>query len=156
MDNYKRQYSTFRIYRLQISKVTILRNLRYLYGKSFICVNTQTIPFSSVYANLILDKMRDRKNQKCHALLTFPNLLLIFMVFLVLLAKERDFLPVHKTRPVLTYNFPLHGLLRRSVCKILYESNEGKQRLSLQFLFNVSGTLNKRLRAVERFIECLI
>jgi hypothetical protein len=52
-------------------------------------------------------------------------------------SKEHDFLPVHKTRPSFKYNFPLHGLSYRSVCKILSESNEGKQKLSLQFRFNV-------------------
>jgi len=67
----------------------------------------------------------------------------------------RDFLPILKTRPLLTYNFPLHGFLRRSACKILSESTEGKQKLSLQFRFHVSGKLNKRLSAVDRSVECL-
>jgi len=50
-----------------------------------------TIFFSNMYTNLILDKMRDRKSQKCYALRTFPNLLLILIVFLLWLAKEHVF-----------------------------------------------------------------
>jgi len=134
MDNCKWRDSTFRIYRLQISKVTILRNLRYLQGKIFMHIKILVIFFSNVYTNLILGKMRDRNRQKCYVLRIFPNLSLILKVLLVWLAKSLIFYLF--TRHAHHSNITFHCMVcRRDLCakKNLSQSDEGKQKLPFNF-----------------------